>query len=383
VTAAQSAGSTAPDEQLAVLWLIKGLGVGGAEQLLLMSARNRDRHRIRPTVAYLLRVKSDLAGALRDENVETHCFNGRSSWNVRWMFALRRLLHTGRFDVIHIHSPLMAVGARLVAKSMRRRNRPRIIVTEHNVWQSHTRLTRFSDRLTTSPRELRLAVSAAVRDSMPKAIRARTRVVRHGIDTAKVRGAAPARDVMRESLGVPAGALVVGTVANLRVTKGYPDLLQAARTVLDTLECVHFVSVGRGPLEPELRAMHAQLGLGDRFQLLGHRPDAVRVMSAFDVFCLPSHYEGLPVALMEALALGLPVVATRVGGLAELVTDGRDAVLVAPRRPEQLAEALLALLRDPRRRAEMSRCALQTAETLDIENTVREVEAVYREVMGS
>ena len=188
---------------------------------------------------------------------------------------------------------------------------------------------------------------------------------------------------MRDSLGVPAGALVVGTVANLRVTKGYPDLLHAARTVLDALECVHFVSVGRGPLEPELRAMHAQLGLGDRFQLLGHRPDAVRVMSAFDVFCLPSHYEGLPVALMEAVALGLPVVATRVGGLAELVTDGREAVLVPPRRPEQLAEALLALLRDPSRRAEMSRCALQTAETLEIEHTVREVEAVYREVTDS
>jgi glycosyltransferase involved in cell wall biosynthesis len=383
VTAAESAQPTASDEQLEVLWLIKGLGVGGAEQLLLMSARNRDRARIRPTVAYLLRVKSDLAGALRDEGVETHCFEGRSSWNVRWMFALRRLLQTGRFDVIHIHSPLMAVGARLVVRSLPRRDRPRIVVTEHNVWKSHTRLTRFSDRLTTSPREVRLAVSEAVRDSMPPPIRARTRVMRHGIDTAKVRAAAPARDGMRESLGLPAGALVVGTVANLRATKGYPDLLHAARTVLDALEGVHFVSVGRGPLESELRAMHAQLGLGDRFQLLGHRPDAVRVMSAFDVFCLPSHYEGLPVALMEAVALGLPVVATRVGGLAELVTDGREAVLVPPRRPEQLAEALLALLRDPSRRAEMSRCALQTAETLEIEHTVREVEAVYREVTDS
>jgi glycosyltransferase involved in cell wall biosynthesis len=383
VTAAESALPTAPDGQLRVLWLIKGLGVGGAEQLLLMSARNRDRGRIHPTVAYLLRVKSDLAGAMRDEDVETRCFDGRSSWNVRWMLALRRLLQTGRFDVIHIHSPLMAVGARLVVKSLPRGDRPRIIVTEHNVWNSHTLLTRFSDRLTTSPREVRLAVSIAVRDSMPPAIRARARVLRHGIDTAKVRAAAPARDAVRESLGVPPGALVVGTVANLRATKGYPDLLLAARTVLDSLEGVHFISVGRGPLEPELRSMHAQLGLGDRFQLLGHRSDAVRVMSAFDVFCLPSHYEGLPVALMEALALGLPVVATRVGGLAELVTDGREAVLVPPRRPEQLADALLAVLRDPTRRAEMSRWALRTAETLNIENTVREVEAVYREVMGS
>ncbi len=383
MTTAESAPSTAENEHVKVLWLIKGLGVGGAEQLLLMSARNRDRRRIFPTVAYLLRVKSDLAAAMRGEDIETRCFDGRSSWNLRWLFALRRLLQTGRFDVIHIHSPLMAVGARLVVKSLPRRDRPRIVVTEHNVWKSHTPLTRFSDRLTSGRKEVRLAVSAAVRDSMPPAIRARARVVRHGIDTAKVREAAPAREAMRRSLGVPANDLLVGTVANLRATKGYPDLLHAARIVLDALAGVHFVSVGRGPLEAELRALHAQLRLGDRFQILGHRPDAVRVMSAFDVFCLPSHYEGLPVVLMEALALGLPIVATGVGGLAELVTDGCDAVLVPPRDPEQLAQALLALLRDPHRRAELSRCALQTADALNIEHTVREVEAVYREMMSS
>jgi len=383
VTAAESEPPTAKDEQLRVLWLIKGLGVGGAEQLLLMSARYRDRRRVRPAVAYLLQVKSDLAGALRDEDVETTCFDGRSSWNVRWMFALRHMLTAGRFDVIHVHSPLMAVGARLAVKSLPRRDRPRVIVTEHNVWQSHTRLTRFSDRLTADSREVRMAVSAAVRDSLPPEIRARTRVVRHGIDTAKVRAGKSARDTVRASLGAGPGDLVVGTVANLRATKGYPDLLHAARTVLDQVEGVRFVSVGRGPLEHELRALHARLGLGDRFQLLGHRPDAARMMSAFDVFCLPSHHEGLPVALMEALAMGLPVAATRVGGVDELVTDGREAVLVPARDPERLAEALLVLLRDPRRRAEMSLCALQTAERLNIEHTVREVEGIYREAVGT
>jgi glycosyltransferase involved in cell wall biosynthesis len=86
---------------------------------------------------------------------------------------------------------------------------------------------------------------------------------------------------------------------------------------------------------------------------------------------------------MEALALGLPVVATRVGGLAELVTDGREAVLVPPRQPEQLAEALLGVLRDPKRREEMSNRARQCAEGLSIENTVREIEDVYREVLDS
>jgi glycosyltransferase involved in cell wall biosynthesis len=336
-----------------------------------------------PSVAYLLRRKSDLAGAFRDAGVDTRCFDARSSWNVRWIRQLRRVLQEQRFDLVHVHSPLMAVGARLVIRSLSPRNRPRIIVTQHNVWHGHTPLTRFSDRLTTGSQEVRLAVSSAVRDSMPPPIRARTRVVRYGIDPVEVRARATARDAVRRSLGVLPNSLIVGTVANLRATKGYPDLLRAAQVVLKQCETVHFFSIGRGPLEAELRALHAELRLGDRFQFLGHRPEAVRLMSAFDVFCLPSHYEGLPIALMEALALGLPVVATRVGGLAELVTDGREAVLVPPRHPEQLADALLGVLRDPQRREEMSRRARQSAEGLSIENTVREIEDIYHEVLGS
>jgi glycosyltransferase involved in cell wall biosynthesis len=105
------------------------------------------------------------------------------------------------------------------------------------------------------------------------------------------------------------------------------------------------------------------------------------VMSAFDVFCLPSRHEGLPVALMEALALGLPVVATRVGGVAELVTDGVDAVLVPAGEPDALADALVALAQDPARRAAMRRAACERADALDATASVRAIEAVYREAV--
>jgi glycosyltransferase involved in cell wall biosynthesis len=175
---------------------------------------------------------------------------------------------------------------------------------------------------------------------------------------------------------------VIGTVANLRATKGYPDLLAGARRVVDRVPAVRFVAVGRGPLEAELRRQAEQLGLGDRFSFLGFRPDAVRVMSAFDVFCLPSHHEGLPVALMEALALGLPVVATRVGGVAELVTDGVDAVLVPAGEPATLADALVALAQDPARRGALGRAACARADALDAATAARAIEAVYREAVG-
>lgn len=378
---------------LRVLWLIKGLGAGGAEQLVLQSARHRDRAGITPAVAYLLAEKSTLVAALAEQGCSPiQCLEARSSWDPRWVLRLRRLIASGNYDVVHIHSPLVAVGARLAVRSLPRRRRPRIVVTEHNVWTSHTTLTRWADRLTAGAAEVHLAVSEAVRSSMPPRLAARARVVRYGIDAAEIRREAPDRDEIRDRLGISDHEIVIGTVANLRATKGYPDLLRAAREVVDSLAPsgtgtgetakVKFVSVGRGPLENELRALRDELGLGSEFEFLGYRADAVQLMSAFDIFCLPSHHEGLPIALMEALALGLPVVATNVGGVAELVTDSVDAVLVPPRRPDLLAAALLALVRDPDRRDEMAKHARARGDTLDAATTVATIEGVYRELVA-
>jgi len=372
--------ATAP---IRVLWLIKGLGAGGAERLLVQHARYRDRTGVEPAVAYLLPHKTTLAAGLEEEGCRpVVCLGARRSWDPRWILRLRRLLRRSDFDVVHIHSPLVAVGARLALWSIPPSKRPRTVVTEHNVWSSHAPLTRVADRLTARPSETHLAVSAAVRGSLPPAIRDHTQVVRYGVDADEVGRHRADRAAARAELGAAEHEVVIGTVANLRATKGYPDLLDAARIVVDELPDVRFVAVGRGPLEDELRSQQARLELGDRFVFLGYRPDALAVMSAFDVFCLPSHFEGLPVALMEALALGLPVVATRVGGVAEVVTDGEEAVLVPPAHPAELAAALVALARDPQRRAVMGAAALERSTRFDAPQSVRAVEAVYREVAG-
>jgi glycosyltransferase involved in cell wall biosynthesis len=368
---------------LKVLWLIKGLGAGGAETLLVQHARYRDPTVVDPSVAYLLSAKSTLVPSLREYGCRiVACLDARSSWDLRWIQRLAKMLRSTNFDLIHVHSPLAAIGARLAVRSIRTARRPRIVVTEHNVWSSHSPLTRLADGLTAGRSETHLAVSTAVYESLPARIRARARVVRYGIDTAEVRTAGEHRDAQRRDLGIADSEFLIGTVANLRATKGYPDLLVAARDVLREQPSARFVAVGRGPLEQALRAQATDLGLGDRFRFLGFRPDALAVMSAFDVFCLPSHFEGLPIALMEALALGLPVVATRVGGVAELVVDGEDAVLVPASQPARLAEALIALARDPQRRDAMAEQARVRSDTFDAPGSIRAVEAVYREIAG-
>ena len=133
-------------------------------------------------------------------------------------------------------------------------------------------------------------------------------------------------------------------------------------------------------LEHEVEAEHRRLGLDGIVMLTGYRPDAVRLMAGCDIFVLGSRYEGLPVALMEASALGLPIVATAVGGIPDAFEDGVDALLVAPGSPAALADAIASLVEDPQRRAALGAAALARAGDFDVTRAVSRIEAVYAQV---
>jgi glycosyltransferase involved in cell wall biosynthesis len=367
-------------EQVRVLWLTTGLGSGGTEQLLVTTARRRDRQRMSVRAAYLLPYKAALVAALEAEAVPVECLGYRNVLDLRWLVALRRSMLRDPVDILHAHNPVMAAGGRIVARSLPRRLRPRLVVTDHNVWHSYRAPSRWADGLTSRWDDARFTVSEAVRASLPAPIQLRANVVVQGIEVERVQAQRAERAAVRAELGLDPDALVVGTVANLRAQKAYPDLLAAAADVLERLPGARFVAVGQGPLEADIRALHARRGLGDRFLLLGHRPDAIRVMSGCDVFVLASHWEGLGVAVMEALALGLPVVATAVGGVPEVVEHGREGLLVPPRRPTELAAALLRLLTDAEERQRMAEAAARRGAELSIDTAVRRTEAVYNEL---
>jgi glycosyltransferase involved in cell wall biosynthesis len=360
-----------------VLWLVKGLGPGGAERLLCTAAQVRDRTRLHYEVAYLLPAKDHLVPALRAAGVPVHCLHGGRPESGSWTLRLRRLLAAEPFDVLHVHSPMVAALARTVVPTLPKRVRPRLLYTEHNSWPSYTPVTRLLNAATYPMDEAQFAVSQEVWSSVPQRLRRRLEVVVHGIDVPATRALRAERDQVRRELAVPVGTTVVGTVANYRREKAYPDLLAAARQVLDERPDVLFVAVGQGPLADEIAAEHRRLGLGDRFRLLGYRPDAVRVLAGCDLFALSSHFEGLPVALMEALAVGLPVVSTAVGGIPDAVTAGEHGLLVPPGRPDRLAATIVTLVADPHTRARMSTAALDRAGDFDARRATRHVERVY------
>ena len=374
---------TPKHDAVRVLALIKGLGPGGAERLLVSEARVRDRDAFTVEVAYLLPWKTQLVGDLEDLGVRTRCLGVRQAQDPRWLLRLRRLLATEQYDIVHLHSPYVAGLARLIVKSMPSARRPKIISTEHNVWSSHTSATRALNRATFPLGDAWLAVSNEVRDSIPERLRERVEVVVQGIVLADADQSLEQREAVRAELGVAPDEVAIATVANLRSTKGYPDLLAAARILLDRGVPVRFFIVGQGPLEAELRALHASLGLGRSVEMLGYRTDAMRVLSGCDLFVLASHYEGYPVAIMEALAIGLPIVATKVGGVPEGVREGIEGLLVPPRRPELLADAIETLVRDPERRAAMGAAAAERGRGYDIESAVARTEKIYRDLRAA
>ena len=214
------------------------------------------------------------------------------------------------------------------------------------------------------------------------AVRRRVQVLVHGVPVARVQASLPARDDARASLGLAAADPVVVTIANLRATKDYPNLLRAAGTVARRVPGVRFFAAGQGPLADELRAEAASLGLGATFTFLGHVEDPLPLLAAADVFVLASRHEGLSIALLEAMTAGLPVVVTTVGAAPSVVTEGREGVLVPSGDPDALADAIVALLADPARRQSMGAAAAARAEAFDIVGAARQLEAVYRRVLS-
>ncbi len=224
--------------------------------------------------------------------MRTHCLDVKDERDLRWAARLRARLLGDPVDILHAQSPYPAGIARLVVRSLPKRVRPRLVYTVHNTFPSFSTPTRILNGLTYPLDDADLAVSTEVHETIWPRLQARTEVVVHGVLLDEVRAQLVHRDEVRTELGIDASEKVVGTIANFRRQKDYPNLLAAARRLLDRGWDGRIVAVGQGPLEAEMRALHDRLGLGDRVLLLGQRADAVRVLAACDLFTMASDNEG-------------------------------------------------------------------------------------------
>jgi glycosyltransferase involved in cell wall biosynthesis len=203
-------------------------------------------------------------------------------------------------------------------------------------------------------------------------------VVRSGVDAAAFRNAGRGRDAVRAELGCEPRHVLVGTVACLKPQKGPLDFVRAAAAAHARCDRLRFVMAGDGELRAEVEALVRQLGLGGVVRVLGWRRDVADLLHAMDIFLLTSRFEGLPRSVLQAMAAGVPVVATAVDGTPEVVRDGRSGLLVPPENPEAAADRVLELVADAdlrRRCVDEARRALDDG--FDIHRMVRDLERIY------
>ena len=290
-----------------------------------------------------------------------------------------RYIRREKIDVIHGNEVIPALVGSLAGLLARRGHR---IYVRHHTTSSrkHSLASWLVARLASTT----LGVSQAVGDHARRLDRTsagRVRVVPNGVAPPRV---VPAQDVaaVRERLGIGGGDKLVVTVARLRAEKGIDCLLRASALLPELgVGRVHVVVVGSGPEEPNLRRLASELGT-ERIHFAGHQDDVVPWLAAADLFVAPSHREAAPLAVLEAMACGRAVVASRVGGLPEAVSDPETGLLVASGDPEALARAIARLLSDDGLRDRMGAAARRSfEESFTIDRMAEGWAAMYREVL--
>ncbi|MFP4056871.1 MAG: glycosyltransferase [Candidatus Brocadiia bacterium] len=362
-----------------VLHFVDALLRGGAERLVVELATRTDRQRFDPAVATFRQeaFAEELAAARRP----VHVVPKRRPFDLRLVLALRRLLRRQGVALVHAHDIQSATYGALAARLVR----VPVVLTVHGLGifrqkRSATilpRLVRWLDRVAFVGHWLERAAAEdfGVRPRHPM-------VVHNGVDIEAFRPREPEPQVLAE-LGLDPDAPVVGTVGNLRGVKDYPCLLRAFAVARARVPGAVLVFVGDGEERARLEALAGELGVGPAVRFAGARSDVARLLPAFDLFALSSTTEGISVALLEAMACGLPPVVTRTGGNPEVV-DEACGRLVPVGQPQALGEALAELLAEPRKRQALGAEARARVERdFSMERMVRDYEATYESLLSA
>lgn len=283
-------------------------------------------------------------------------------------------------SILHLHSAhALAIGlwASLFNKSLRL-----IGVRRVDFPIRKNRLSRFKYM---TPRMTRhVAISNKIREVMVSDGIAPERIttIHSGVDIHRFDNIQPPEGFLREC-GIPEDHLVVGTVAALAGHKDYPTLLKSAAQVVKKYDKVTFCALGDGPDEESVHRQATELGLGDRFRFMGYRKDVGEFLKSFNVFILASHMEGLGTSILDAQAVGLPVVASRAGGIPEIVEDGVSGLLAEAKNPDDFAAKLSRLIDDSELRETLGKGGLESVKNFSIERTVEKNLALYHDILSS
>lgn len=362
--------------RIKIVYIITSLGFGGAERPLLDLVKFIDRDRLDISVATAVG-GGPLEQEFRNLGIEVKVFKKKTKLGLEVISSLRKYLEEKKPDIVHTHLFAGDFWGKVAAKKAKV---PIIVSTEQNLnldegWIKglmKTRTYRFTNRV--------IAISKAIKDYTVKTYKVnpeKIEVIFSGIDLTKFK-------TQISKIKISVEKPIIGIIGRLERQKGHEYLIRAIVDVLKQYQKAQLWVIGKGSLRPQLEEQTRQLEIDKNVKFLGTRRNIPEVLANLDIFVMPSLWEGLGVAAIEAQACGVPVIASNVDGLKEVVGDKKTGLLVESRNSKALAEAIVWALKHPREVEQMVANARRSVEEkFDIKKMVSKYETLYQKLYES
>jgi glycosyltransferase involved in cell wall biosynthesis len=366
--------------KIKTLHIIKSLGRGGAEMLLPETLKSHDKDKFEFHYLYFLPWKNQLVEAIEKAGGKVTCFPANN--NIELLLQYPKIINyckEHKIQLIHAHLPWAGFVSRLVHK----KTRIPLFYTEHNLQERYHFITKFFNKLSFNWQTIGIGVSEDVTQSIQKNISPNilVKTILNGVNTTTFQRKNPLeRATIREDYGIPSDATIVGTVAVFRFQKRLDLWLEIMAKAISQNPKIYGVIVGAGPLEPMLKEKHAALGLEGKVFFAGLQTNVKPYYEAMDVFMMSSSFEGLPIALLEAMSMSCAIVSTDAGGIKEVLRPNQDGFVVSVDDWKSLSKSIVALAEDDQKLKDYQSFARKrVVESFSIEVMVHSLEKLYLE----
>ncbi|MBN9299334.1 MAG: glycosyltransferase [Filimonas sp.] len=370
------------EEKIRVLHIIKSLGRGGAEMLLpeTLTLHNKDKFEFH--YIYFLPWKDQVVGQIKDSGGTVTCIP--ASNNIKIILSTRKVaayIKKNKIKIVHCHLPWAGIVGRLSSKL----TSVKVLYTEHNKWERYHALTYKLNKLTFPWQDIVIPCSKDVETSIRTHYTKRKPeifTIPNGVNTQKFSRAINFEIDIREQLQLKKITRVIGIISVFRVQKRLFDWLHIAKELHDLHPDTYFIIVGDGPLNEQLRAKAKAMNMEDYLHFSGLQSEVRPYLKAMDIFMMTSEFEGLPIALLEAMSLGCIPACTSAGGIPEVIENNYSGLLVDVKEPNLLSRNISQLLDDWDNKSEiLSASARETVrQKFSLEKMVNQLEAVYQSV---
>ena len=364
-------------QKIKILHIIKSLGRGGAEMLLPETLKIHDKKKFKFHTIYFLPWKNQMVDALESAGGKVTCFSASNNIKLIQQYSgVVEYCKVNEIDVIHCHLPWAGFLGRLVFS----KTKIPVVYTEHNMQERYHIATKTINRFTFNSQSLALGVSEDVSNSIKQNIHPKipVKTLLNGANTDSFRRDPDLGTKIKRELGIPEDALVIGNVAVFRFQKRLIEWLQVFKEIETKNPNVYGIIVGAGPLEGEIKAELRKLKLENKVFFPGLKTNVKPYFSAMDIFMMSSSFEGLPIALLEAMSMECAIVSTDAGGIKEVIRNGEDGLTCKVEEWTKLSGLCQVLINDSENLSKYKKAARERAvNSFSLKRMVDSLEGIY------